>query len=108
MGAVMYVHVDKLGGTLHTAESSLDHSLWLAHKCHYGAVGGFAGVYIEETDGFNALYGVAYLLDNGAVAPFAEIGHTFDNSFFHGVNWYFSQKYAKLSYLKAQPSHIFR
>ena len=50
MGAMMLSHVDKLSGALHALECSLKDSLRASYECHYGTVGRFARIHVEDLD----------------------------------------------------------
>ena len=84
MRAVVQVHVYELGGTTHAAESRFAYCFRLADKGHHRAVGGLAGVHVQQPDAFYAAYSVGYSIDNVTVTSLAEIRDTFYDSF-HGI-----------------------
>jgi len=52
--------------------------LWLANDGYYGAVGGFAGVNVEEAYAVNFFYFVGYLFDDVEVVAFGEVWDALD------------------------------
>ncbi len=100
MRPAVMAHVDKLGGTLHTPESCFYNCLRGPHKGDYRAVGGLAGVDIEELYPPCFGYGFDDAVDFLLVAPFAEIGHTFNQSFHHGIMCWFIFVFKEFSFLQ--------
>ena len=83
MCPVVLPHVYDLAGLLRSTEGGLHDSLGPTYEGDDGAVGGLAGVHIEEADTFHRLYLVCNLLDDTHVAPLAEIGHALNNRIAH-------------------------
>ena len=83
MGTMVLAHVYQLSGAFHCLEGGFHHWGGFTHKGDDGAVGGFSGVDIEEAYSLGAFYFSGYLLDDFRVAPFAEVGHTLHDLFFH-------------------------
>ena len=82
MFAMMLAHVDELAGFLDGLESGFHDRIGLPYESHYGTVGGLSRVYVQELHAFDFFHFVGNLLDDRHVAPFAEVGHAF-NDFFH-------------------------
>ena len=78
-------HVNKLGGATDTAVCGLDHSLGLSDKGDYCTIGGLSRIYIEELHIAGGGDCRSYRIDYRFVAALAEVGHTFDKTFVHGV-----------------------
>ena len=81
MGAMMAAHVYQLARRLHGTESGLADSLRLADKGDDGAVGGLAGVYVEQQHALDTFHSTGYLFDDFWIAPFAEIRYAFNKLF---------------------------
>ena len=86
MRAVMMTHVNEFGGAFHTLKGGFDNVVRFSDKGDYGAVGSLSGVDVEKLHFGRILYGIGNTFYNGHVAPFAEIGHAFDD-LFHGKIW---------------------
>ena len=56
------------------------HRLGSAHKGYHCAVGGLARVYVEQFHALSPVYHIHNLIDDIHIAPFAEVGHTFNKS----------------------------
>ena len=82
MCAVMLGHVDELGGFLDDLEGGFEDGLGLSYESDDSAVGGLAGVNVEEFDAIDLLNLGSNLIDNIHVAAFADIRHAF-NELFH-------------------------
>ena len=76
----MMAHVDHLAGFLRSSEGGFDDRLGAADESDDGAVGGFAGIDIEQHHAVYALNGVGDLLDNTHIAPLTEVGDALDDS----------------------------
>ncbi len=84
MRPVVLAHINKFRSLAHGPEGGFDHGLGLAHESHHRAVGGLARVNVEKAHAFAVSDCIGNGFNHCLVAPFAEIGHTFDDSFFHG------------------------
>ena len=78
VGAVVLRHVDELGGFLDHLVGGLEDGLGLTDEGDDGAVGGLAGVYVEELDTFDLFNLGSDLIDDIHVAAFAYIRHAFN------------------------------
>ncbi len=83
MGSLVLAHVDEFGGLLHSLESGFDDRFGAADEGDDGAVGGFAGVDVEQADAARPLDGRSDAPDHLPVASFAEIGDALYDSLFH-------------------------
>ena len=78
MLAVMFAHVDQLGRNPRAAHGRFDDRLWLADQCDDGAVGGLAGIDVEQINAVNRFDRVGDLFDDGEVVALAEVWYAFD------------------------------
>ena len=78
VGTVVLGHIDKFGSLLHHLIGGFEHRLGLTHEGDDGAVGGLAGVDIEELHTFDLLNLGSHLIDDIHVAALADIRHAFN------------------------------
>ena len=76
--AVVVAHVDEFASLFHQLEGCFDHRVGVAHKGDHGAVGGLAWVNIEQFHALGLANHIGYVVNNLGIAPFAEVGHTFN------------------------------
>ena len=86
MRAVMTAHVDKFGSLLYSEKRGFHHGFGFSCESHHSAVCGFSGVHIKQTHTVHRTDSVGNLTYYVLVASLAEIGDTFYNAFYHGVN----------------------
>ena len=108
---LVLAHVYQLTGFFDKPEGRLNYRLRLPDKSDHRAVGGLAGVHIQQ---FYTLYGF-YLRCNGIyyrlITAFADIGHTFNELFFHDtdrlVKRVCRQNYGKKIYVWQSAARVF-
>ena len=76
--AAVLGHVDEFGGLLDQPKRGLTDDFRRPHERDDGSIGGFAGVDVQHTDSFNGFYNTGYRFNHGGIAPFGNVGHTFD------------------------------
>ena len=102
VGTVVLAHVDEFGCLLDNLVGGLENRLGFTDEGDDGAVGGLAGVDVEEFHTLDLLNLGSHLIDDIHIAPFADIGHTFNkllhlaeylvfckDTFFFGIGKYF-------------------
>ncbi len=85
MRTVVASHIDYLSCATDTLECSLHHILGAPHEGDDSAVGGLTGIHIQKFHTLHGCDGIGDGLDFLRIAPFAEVGHTFDYTCFHDV-----------------------
>ena len=89
MSTLVQTHVYKFSSLLHSLESSLQNSLGRTYESNHRTVGSLARIHVQNLYALlSAIHvnldcsnGCHYLVYHFTVAPFAEIGHTFNYPF---------------------------
>ena len=81
MCAVVVAHVYELGGFLHAAHGGVENSVGFSHEGHYRAVGGLAGIHVEQLYLAAFLYGGGDGVDYFLVTSLRKVGDTLDDLF---------------------------